>query len=358
MRRIDLVVFALAGSTLGWVAPLAGQTASTAPEIRLRGSAEELLSIAYPERYGADPDALSEDVEWVEDESADLRQWWERQGSLFLLRAADMAGLPWPYRDIEVYLVRYWPQVSIEYPLVLALDAVQGPGGSAQVPRDEDVRVLLLAHQLVHYLLDDPPVRPGADADPAYDHPFMVPGSFELESLVNWVTYSTLEEIWGRDRLERATEDDLWLAYNPNHEFVVDELMRDRRLARTYTLARWLRDNPPGSPIFAAEEDYEERSGAADEPTGAGPGLSGTDYGLDLGAAFDGSIFVAFVDAGSAADRAGVLRGDVLSTIEGREVGRDIGDARQRLDESWEDDREINLSVLRDGREVYLTLGS
>lgn len=356
MSRMNRVVMAVAASILGWASPLAGQAA--APDLRLRASGEELLSIAYPERYGGDPEALVEDVEWVEDEAADLREWWERQGPTFLLRAADMAGLPWPYRDIEVYLVRYWPQVSIEYPLVLALDAVQGAGGSAQVPRDEDVRVLLLAHQLVHYLLDDPPGRPGASADPAYGHPFMVPGSFELESMVNWVTYSALEEIWGRDRLERATGDDLWRAYNPNHEFVVDELMRERRLSRTYTLARWLRDNPSGSEIFAVEEDYEEASGVSDAPVAAGPGLSGTDYGLDLGAAFDGSIFVAFVDAGSAADRAGVLRGDVLRTIEGREVGPDIGDARRRLEESWDRDREINLSVERDGRELYLTVGS
>lgn len=355
MRRMNGLVVAVAASALGWAAPLAGQTA--APDLRLRSSAEELLSIAYPERYGGDPDALVEDVEWVEDESADLREWWARQGPLFLLRATDMAGLPWPYRDIEVYLVRYWPQVSIEYPLVLALDAVQGPEGSAQVPGDDDVRVLLLAHQLVHYLLDDPPLRPGASADPAYGHPFMVPGSFELESLVNWVTYTALEEIWGGDRLERATADELWLAYNPNHEFVVEELMRERRLSRTYPLARWLRDNPSGSEIFAVEEDYEEASGVSDAPVAAGPGLSGTDYGLDLGSAFDGSIFVAFVDAGSAADRAGVLRGDVLRTIEGREVGSDVGDARRRLDESWDTNREINLSVVRDGRELYLTLG-
>lgn len=356
MRRRNRLVAAVAASILGWAAPLAGQSA--APDLRLRASAEELLSIAYPERYGGDPDALIEDVEWVEDEAAELREWWERQGPTLLLRASDLAGLPWPYRDIEVYLVRYWPQVSIEYPLVLALDAVQGPGGSAQVPRDEDVRVLLLAHQLIHYILDDPSARPGSSVDPAYRHPFMVPGSFELESLVNWVTYSALEEIWGRDRLERATADDLWLAYNPNHELVVDELMRERRLSRTYSLARWLRDNPSGSPIFAIMEDYEEASGVSDAPVAAGPGLSGTDYGLDLGATFDGSIFVAFVDAGSAADRAGVLRGDVLSTIEGRAAGRDIGDARRRLDQSWDDDREINLSVLRDGRELYLTLGS
>jgi hypothetical protein len=356
MKRRNVLAIAVAASIPCWTGPLAGQ--SGAPDVRLRVSAEELLSIAYPERYGADPEALLEDVEWVEDESAGLRAWWQRQGPMFLLRASDLAGLVWPYRDIEVYLVRHWPQVSIEYPLVLALDAVQGGGGSAEVPRDEDVRVLLLAHQLVHYLLDDPPARTGVPLPAAYGHPFMVPGSFELESMVNWITYSALEEVWGRDRLERATSDDLWRAYNPNHAFVVEALMRERRLSRTYGLARWLADNPAGSPIFAVEEDYEEASGVSDAPVAAGPGLSGTDYGLDLGAAFDGSIFVAFVDAGSAAARAGVVQGDVLRTIEGRDVGRDIGDARRRLDESWDRDREINLSVMRDGRELYLTLGS
>ena len=100
MSRRKRLVMVLAASTLGWATPLAGQTA--APELRLRASGEELLSIAYPERYGGDPEALIEDVEWVEDEAADLREWWERQGATLLLRAADMAGLPWPYRDIEV----------------------------------------------------------------------------------------------------------------------------------------------------------------------------------------------------------------------------------------------------------------
>jgi hypothetical protein len=359
MRRIEALLVALAGLTLGLAAPTAGQQPGDAPALRFRESAEELLEIAYPERYRGDPEALREDVEWVADQGGDLQEWWDRQGRLFLLRAADVSGLPWPYRDIEVYLVRYWPEVSIEYPLVLALDEVQGVGGSAQVPQDDDVRVLLLAHQLVHYLLDDPPLSPGTRLDPAYDHPFLTPGTFEIESLVNWVTYSVLEELWGRDRLERATRDELWRAYNPNHEFVVDELMRRSRLSRSDPLVEWLRENPRGSPIFAVEEDYEERSGAVDEPAAArGPGLSGTEYGIDLGAGYDGTIFVAYVDQGSAADRAGLVRGDVLRTIEGRDAGSDIVDAQRRLRDSWEDNREINLSVVREGREIYLTVGS
>jgi hypothetical protein len=356
MRRIQAVAMGLAGWTLGVAATAAGQQET--PALHLRAPTEELLQVAYPQRYQGDPETLREDVEWVEDQDGDLLEWWDRQGETFLLRASDLTGLSWPYRDIEVYLVRYWPEVSIEYPLVLALDEVQGPGGSAEVPQDDDLRVLLLAHQLVHYLLDDPPATMDR-IDSAYDHPFMTPGSFEIESLVNWVTYAVLEELWGEDRLERATREELWRAYNPNHEFVVAELLGRHRLSRSDPLVEWLRDNPRGSEIFAVEEDYEERSGAVDEAVGGqAPGLSGTAYGIDLGARYDGTIFVAYVDRGSPADRAGILQGDVLRSIEGRDVGTGIEDAQRRLSESWEDNREINLSVMREGREIYVTLGS
>jgi hypothetical protein len=341
---------------LGLATTAYGQVIPTAPALHLRDSAEELLQVAYPERYQRDPGALEDDVDWVRDHDDELQSWWRNQGPLYLLRASDVTGLAWPYRSIDVYLVRYWPLVSIEHPLVLALDQVQGPGGSAQVPQDEDVRVLLLAHQLVHYLLDDPPLAPGARLDPAYDHPFMTSESFEVEALVNWVTYTVLGELWGRSRLDRATADELWRAYNPSHDVVVDELMR-RTLSRTYPLTQWLRDNPRGSAIFATLEDHAERSGAASGPIAGGqPGLSGTEYGFDLGASYDGRIFVAYVDEGSAASRAGVMRGDVLRTIEGRDAGTDIGDAQRRLRESWELDREINLSVLREGREIFVTI--
>lgn len=355
MRRRNRSAVVTVGLVLGLAGPAVGQTGS-APVLHLRESAEELLEIAYPSRY-RDPRVLEDDTKWVRDHDDDLREWSERLGPLFLLRASDMAGLAWPYRDIEVYLVRTWPVVSIEYPLVLALEAVQGPNGSTEVPDDDDLRVLLLAHQLVHYLLDDPPETPIGTAAAAYAHPFMTRDSFEGEALVNWVTYTALEDLWGRDRLERATGRDLWRAYNPDHAFVVEALMRERRLSRSAPLTRWLADHPRGSAIFRTADDYRRRAGAA-EPVGPmGGGLSGTDFGIDLGASYDGRIFVAYVDAGSPADRAGVAQGDVLRTIEGRASGADVAEAQRRLRESWDDNREINLSVERDGRELYLTIG-
>ncbi len=84
--------------------------------------------------------------------------------------------------------------------------------------------------------------------------------------------------------------------------------------------------------------------------------LAGTEYGLDLGASFEGMVFVAFVDAGSPAELAGVRRGDVLRTIEGREVGQDVTDAKRRLTESWSENGEINISVERGGSEIFLSI--
>jgi hypothetical protein len=350
IRAVALTVAALA---LG-AADAPAQT--TVPAIHFHVGAEELMQTAYPVRSG-EPIQLADDVRWVQGRGDDLVEWWERQGPAFLARASAYVGLPWPYRDIEVYLVRTWPVISIEYPLVLALGAVEGGGGViTEIPDDEDFQVLLLAHQITHYLLDDPTFVPQRERPGAYDHRFLSPGDLEVEAMVNWVLYAVLEELWGARRLERTTEHELWQAYNPNHAYVVDELVPRWRLSPSRTLAAWLAANPEGSEIFRVREAYRRQRAAPETTPAPGENLSGTPYGIDLGASFDGKIFIAFVDRASPADRAGLRQGDILLTIEGRPVGRDVVDAQARLDASWEDDGEVNLSVERGGREEFITV--
>lgn len=337
--------------------PVHGQSADRVPVVRFHVGGAELLPMVYPDRYGGDPQALTEDVEWVRDNADELVEWWDRDGLLFLQRVTDFTGLRWPYRDIDVYLVRHWPVVSIERPLVIALEAIRAGGRAVPVPEDDDVRILLLAHQITHYIVDRPDFRPSSPFDSAYEHPFMAPGNFEAEAMVNWLTYRAIEDLWGRKRLFAATSDEIWQAYNPNHSYVIDELEPRHRLSRQRPLTEWLADNPRGSEIFRVRDAYaRQASTPSAQPAAERERVTGTDYGLDLGASHDGRIFVAYVDAASPAGRVGVQQGDVVRTIEGREVGTDVVSAQQQMDASWADNGEINLSVERQGREIFFSI--
>ncbi|MGH7557573.1 MAG: PDZ domain-containing protein [Gemmatimonadota bacterium] len=332
---------------------------SAVPVVRFHfGDAGELLQTAYPDRYGIGGRRLADDLEWARENSEEITGWWESQGRLFLQRLQDLTGLPWWYRQIDVYVVRYWPVVSIEHPLVLALDAIRLPGGGeTSVPEEGDVRALLLAHQLAHYLLDDPEFVPDEARAAAYDHPLMAPGNYAVEALVNWVVYRALGELWGEDRLRAAATNELWRAYNPNHGFVVDELEPRHRLSRMATLADWLEANPEGSEIFGIREAYLRQAATPAAPVSERELTTGHDYGLDLAATFEGRVFVAYVDEGSPAALSGLVEGDVLLTIEGRRATGDVTAAQAALDDSWERDREINLSVERGGEELFFTIG-
>ncbi|MGH7565128.1 MAG: PDZ domain-containing protein [Gemmatimonadota bacterium] len=355
----EVAALAMALAALSAPGPLPAQPEDPAvPVVRFHfGDAGELLQTAYPDRYGVDGGRLAEDVEWARDHSEEVTGWWESQGMLFLQRLEDLTGLPWRYRQIDVYLVRYWPVISIEHPLVLALDAIRLPGGEeTPVPEEEDVRALLLAHQVAHHLLDDPEFVPDEALPAAFDHPLMAPGNYAVEALVNWVVYRALGELWGESRLRAAVTNELWRAYNPNHGFVVDELEPRHRLSRLATLADWLEANPEESEIFRVREAYLEQSTT---PVAAIPErerATGNDYGLDLAATYEGRIFVAYVDEGSPAARSGLVEGDVLLTIEGRLAGEDVTAAQVALDASWETNREINVSVERGGEELFFTL--
>lgn len=346
----------LAGAAVFAGAFPAAARAQEAPTIRFHVGGEELLPIAYPERYRSDDD-LEDDVEWARENSETLRAWWAGDGRTYLRRVTDLAGLAWEVEGIDVYLVRHWPVVSIERPLVLALDAVRASSGAMDLPEDEDTRVLLLAHQVLHWLLE--PDAPGA-RDRVFGHPFLEPGDFALEAMVNWLTYEALTDLWGAERLSRATSTVLWRGYNPNHAFVTGELMRTWDLSANRTLREWLQAHPEGSDVFDVAERYRKEAIGVARRTGEDAAVdrgnvSGTAHGIDLGADFEGDVFVSWVDESSPAARAGLRQGDLVETIEGRPV-EDLVEAQRRMNGSWRENEEINLSVLRDGREVFVTV--
>lgn len=327
------------------------------PVLRIHIGGEDLLPLVLPERYAMEPGRVAEDVEWAAERSAPLLEWWDRNGALLLRRVTDYAGFDWPYREVEVHLVRYWPVISIEYPLVLSVGAIRSATREVPIPDDVDFLTLVMVHQVTHRLLDLPPFRDPAVARPAArDHRFLLPGNFDNEAMVNWVVYQALRDVWGERRLASATDRDLWRAYNPNHEYVT-ELMERWPLSRTRPLRAWLDAHPPGSEPFQIRDRYRRETEARMPPREPAQRqqVTGTEYGIDLGETYDGVVFVAFVDEASPAHRAGVLQGDALLTIDGRPaVG--VVEAQERMTRAWEERGEVHLSVRRGEQEVFLTV--
>ncbi|MFN2432683.1 MAG: hypothetical protein ABR599_07695 [Gemmatimonadota bacterium] len=347
----------VAAAAAALLVPLAAsaQSSSAVPAVlfRFEPAYQSVLAASTAERR--DP---AEDARWAEEHARDLTEFYASDGGRLLRSLSDYAGLAWPYRDIPVYLVRTLPTLSIQYPLTLAVGEIDQGQSRQDVPAG-DFLVLTFAHQIAHYLLDPPPRGLSAARPRALEHPLMEEGNYRREALVNLVTYRALTDLWGSERLERAIDEPLWASYNPEAAFV-DTLQSRWSLSRSRPLLDWLAQQADDGPLVRLAERFESSGtagGVADRggaPRGATT-MAGTEVGLDLGQTAGNRIFIAFLDPGSPAEAAGLLPADVVLTVEGRRPAG-AAEALRMVREAWETNREVNLSVEREGKEVFFQI--
>lgn len=341
---------------LAMVTPLAAQSVRMrVPAVVFRFDPEYQAVVAGSPEQARDP---GEDIRWAERRAADLTDFYAESGTRLLRLLSDYAGVSWPYEEIEVYVVRTFPTLSIEYPLTLAVGAIEQGRDRQEIPAG-DFMVLTFAHQITHYLLDPAPEALAADRPEALDHPLMDDGNYRRESLVNLVTYRALEDLWGRDRLRRALDEPLWVSYNPESAFI-DSLQRSWRLSGSRPLVTWLREEGEEGEMIRLAERLESVGGgergeerAADRA--APVTMSGNEVGLDLGQTAEGRLFIAFLDPRSPAEGAGLRAGDIVLTVEGRRFDS-ATEAMRVVRDAWKANREVNLSVERQGKEVFFQI--
>ena len=342
-----------------------GQSSEPARAAGARSSASGIPIVTFrfdPTYQGAamadpgenDPEG---DVEWARKRAEKLTEFYAERGPDLLRRLADYAGLRWPYDDIDVYVVRDFPTLSIQYPLTIAVGSIRRGPSKQDVPSD-DFLILTFAHQITHYLLDPPPPELGA-ARPLFleDHPLMEESNYRREALVNLVAYRALTDLWGADRLRKAATNPLWESYNPETAFV-DSLRNTWNLSAEHPLVSFLQSEAAdGSIVQLAERMERGTSSGESQPSETAPvtpgTLSGNEFGFDLGQNADGRLFVSFLDPRSPAENAGLHVGDPVLTIEGRRFDS-VAEAMRAASEAWTANREVNLSVEREGQEVFL----
>jgi hypothetical protein len=306
---------------------------------------------------GADENDVEGDVEWARKRAGKLTDFYATSGADLLRRLADYAGLRWPYDDIDVYVVRDYPTLSIQYPLTIAVGSIRQGPSKQDVPSD-DFLILTFAHQITHYLLDPPPEELGA-VRPLFllDHPLMEESNYRREALVNLVAYRALVDLWGADRLRKAAANPLWESYNPEIAFL-DSLRTAWPLTPERPLVSFLQSEGADGAIVRLAERFERGTSSREpeprETAPVAPGtLSGSEFGFDLGQNASGQLFVSFLDPRSPAETAGLHVGDPVLTIEGRRFDS-VAEAMRAASEAWTANREVNLSVEREGKEVFL----
>jgi hypothetical protein len=311
---------------------------------------------AYQAVVAHDGDA-EDDARWAERRARDLTDFYKSEGARLLRLISDYAGLSWPYGEIDVYVVRDFPTLSIQYPFTLAVGSIRQEGSHQDVPSG-DFLILTFAHQVTHYLLDPPPEALEADRPASLDHPLMEDGNYRREALVNLLASRALRDLWGEPRLRKVLDEPLWASYNPEEAFV-DSLQNVWPLSASRPLLSWLESEPKDGRLVELARRLESSRGGredgtpSDQATPAAPGrLSGSEFGFDLGQTSEGRLFIAFLDHGSPADRAGLRSGDLVQTVEGRPFDSPA-DAMRAVRSAWDSNREINLSVDRQGREVF-----
>jgi hypothetical protein len=352
----SLLAAALAAAALG-IAPsrLPAQGDAAVPRVLFRFEPEYAAVAGAGASEGRDPE---DDVSWARDRARPLTEFHAEQGAGLLRRMAEYAGAPWPYAEIPVYLLRRFPTLSIQYPFTIAVGEIQRGQGRQELPDEGDFLILVWAHQIAHYLLDPPPAELDASRPRELSHPLLEEGNWRREALTNLVAYRALEDLWGAERLRRARSEPVWASYNPEEAFV-DTLRARWNLSRATPLTTWLSREGASGPILELAERLERQGGAAPPPGAGAPAgpvtASGNDVGLDVGQTADGRLVIAFLDRGSPADAAGLRSGDVLLTIEGRRFST-AAQAMAEIRRAWEADREVNVSVERQGREVFFQI--
>ena len=356
MRSIAAYIVVAAALVLR-VDPASAQGSSPVPAVLFRFD-PEYQAIVEGARQGRDP---QEDIRWAERRAEGLTDFHSRNGGRLLRLLSDYAGVRWAYREIPVYVVRNFPTLSIEYPLTLAVGAIRQGESRQEIP-EGDFLILTVAHQITHYLLDPPPEELAADRPEALEHPLMEEGNYRREALVNLVTYRALEDIWGRERLRKATAEPLWASYNPEAAFI-DTVQGSWSLSRSRPLVTWLlQEDDEGRLVRLAERLESARPGTAKAPQAGGGGgegggttLAGNEIGLDLGQTAEGRLFIAFLDRGSPADAAGLRAGDIVVTVEGRSFSS-VSEAMRTVRDAWQSNGEVNLSVERQGKEIFFQI--
>ena len=219
------------------------------PEVSVNDLSVTFQRSLYPEYY-VDVSAIN-DMNWVRAHDSTLTDFWRDTGPSILHDLSELSGIDWIEPKVEIYLVRFYPDVGGPDPLVIPVGGIKRGHLTQAAPTGNQMKLNLI-YQLAHRMLaqadksDDPFMRSMAG------HPLMRPGIFRRDNLAMLLTLVTAQRVMGLDSTYDAYRSTFWRERTPGREILEQYLLSEWILSSSHTLSQWVIGEPYTSQLVIA----------------------------------------------------------------------------------------------------------
>ncbi|MEW5994329.1 MAG: hypothetical protein AB1744_08025, partial [Candidatus Zixiibacteriota bacterium] len=166
------------------------------PEIRIDTNAVSLQEALYPDYYRTH--SAARDLRWVAEHDSELVAFWQTQGDTVLHILTELSGLEWQEGAFDFHLVRYFPSIGSDRPLILPLGGIKSTALTEAAPTGKNL-ILNLIYQLSRRMLAQAALPADSLYHPISYHPLMRPGPYRRDNLAMLLAVAACRNIIGLD---------------------------------------------------------------------------------------------------------------------------------------------------------------
>jgi hypothetical protein len=233
------------------------------PRVSVNNRSVSLQASLYPEFYQSH--SAAHDMRWVAENDSQLVARWNTQGDTILHILTELSGIEWVEQDFDIYLVRYFPTLGADDPLVLPIGGVKR-GDLIEAAPSGGSALLNLIFQLSRRMLSQTVQPEDSVFTWTAEHPLMRPGPYRRDNLAMLLAAATCQNIIGLDSTRDVYTSAFWQQHLPGRQIFEDYLLNKWILTPDRTLADWIAAEPHGSALVAATRPPRMQ----ERPEGAG----------------------------------------------------------------------------------------
>jgi hypothetical protein len=321
--KASIIVFIAAmtvvGSTTAQEGPSLSELDPSLPRVTIDNRSATLQESLYPEYYRSH--SLRRDMRWLTRHDSSLVSFWESNGPLILGTLSELSGLPWIEREIDIFLVRYYPTIGSADPLIIPVGGMRRGYLTEAAPRGSRMQ-LNLTFQLARRMLEQTVQPDRGYYHPMADHPLMQAEPYRRDNLAMLLALVTCERVIGLDSTYDAYRSAFWRQRHPGREVFETYLLKEWILSRERPLARWVLEEPVTSRLVSLTRrprPARPAEGTRKREYVAGLPLVGR-LGFSVNRDASGRMKVGEIDPARTAYACGLRENDIIRQVNGRRV--------------------------------------